>query len=211
MSDGQRIGAREARARAEVLKRELEPLCKQIELAGSLRRGKPDVGDVEIVALPQDAPSMLARLDKLVAAGSIHKARYSDGKTRWGQKYRGLIIDGLRVEVFLADVHNWGFILWLRTGPGDANEWVMRQCLYQRAPYRAVEGYWRVTLEGGEPGPKIHVPDEKEMFRLLGIKILISPGSRRLETYAKLMHQVTWAQNVTVVDEPPPSTQTALF
>ena len=39
---------------AEKVKAELAPHCERIEIAGSLRRKKEFVGDIEIVAIPKD-------------------------------------------------------------------------------------------------------------------------------------------------------------
>jgi len=214
VSDGVRIKASDARGRADTIKQALEDLCDRIVIAGSMRRGKEDVGDVEIVALPHRAPELLARLDALVAAGVITKARYGAGATRWGVKYRGLMFEGLRIEVFLADQHNEGYILWLRTGPGDANQYVMQECIRQSAPYRAEGGYWRVKGDGDNPEPeakRISVPDEKEMFRLLGMA-WVAPAERTLAMYRQMMRNVSWAQQVTFVpDEPLVSVQSTMF
>lgn len=38
---------------AEGLIRQLLPGCERIEVAGSIRRGRPDVGDIELVAIPR--------------------------------------------------------------------------------------------------------------------------------------------------------------
>ena len=40
---------------AEKLKAELAPFCSRIEIAGSIRRKKPEVKDIEIVCVLKDA------------------------------------------------------------------------------------------------------------------------------------------------------------
>ena len=45
---------------AEEVRALLAPACERLEVAGSIRRRRPDVGDVELVAVPKTAP---ARLD----------------------------------------------------------------------------------------------------------------------------------------------------
>jgi len=44
----------EARKLAEQMVERLRPACDKIEIAGSVRRGKPEVKDIEIVCLPRD-------------------------------------------------------------------------------------------------------------------------------------------------------------
>ena len=161
----------------------IEDACQQVEIAGSIRRGKPDVKDAEVVVRPTHVGSFLARLDRLVVTNVIDKAQY-DGRHRWGEKYRGLMYHGLRIEVFLGDEHNFGYIYWLRTGPGDANEMVMRRVY--NAPFRFQSGYvWHGQR-------KLHVPDEREVFRLLGIPWQ-APEWRSPERYLKLIDPAKFA------------------
>jgi len=101
----------------------------RIEVAGSLRRCKINPKDGEIVVIP--TATLWPRLDELVKAGTLAKAKYGLKETfRWDGKnaaYRGVDVDGLKVEIFCAKPETWGYIYWLRTGPGDANQYVMRQ------------------------------------------------------------------------------------
>ena len=53
MSEGPRIPRARALMLAQGLIETLRPHCERIEIAGSLRRGKPDVGDIELVCIPK--------------------------------------------------------------------------------------------------------------------------------------------------------------
>ena len=44
---------RDAITLAEKIKAQLEPFSERIEIAGSIRRGRPEVGDVDLVILPK--------------------------------------------------------------------------------------------------------------------------------------------------------------
>lgn len=204
-----KYSAREVRPVAEYVVGDLSDLCATIEIAGSLRRGKPYVGDVEIVALPKRASELLARLDTWVATGKAWKAIYSNGTTRWGEKYRGLRLarSEFTVELFLADADNWGYVYWLRTGPGDANAYVMQQCIARHSPYRAVEGYWREV----ESGRRLRVAEEAELFRLLGMAY-VYPKDRTLDDYQRRMN-CRWVKDYTLVedDSAPTLAQGSLF
>ena len=210
MSDNKKVNAQEATEKVQIIREMLEDQCRQIVIAGSLRRGKALVGDAEIVALPKYAPNLLARLDRMVAEQLIVKAAYGEKRTtRWGEKYRGFVYQGLRIEVFIAEENNWGYQLWLRTGPGEANAWVMQQCISRYAPYRAVDGYWTDVASGR----RIRTRDEAEMFKLLGINYIVPPQLRTLALYAGLMRYPRWAKEVHYItqEEPPTSTQASLF
>src|SRR5688572_21978985 len=123
MSKGEPVYAPTARLRADELVQGLEPLCAAICVAGSLRRGKQEIGDVEIVAMPTNIPAFWAVVNDWVNKGRATKALYGTSY-RWGEKYRGIEYEGIRFEFFLADQNNWGYQLALRTGPADANEFV---------------------------------------------------------------------------------------
>lgn len=132
--------------------------------AGSLRRGRPTVGDVEHVVIPQLAPELehtlmgstptgrtlnlfLERSEFLARGSDVQKAVYSDGKHRWGPRYRGFVFEGVRHEVFLADARNHGAILTIRTGPAEFSERLVT-ILKQGGIYRQCEGYIRQVRNG---------------------------------------------------------------
>lgn len=77
--------------------------CERIELAGSLRRRKPTVGDIEIIAITTEA--LYAQLDDLLAAGKI---RHREPRRAWGQKLRSFLVDiaGVTVQVDLFLQHD---------------------------------------------------------------------------------------------------------
>lgn len=110
--------------------------CDRIEIGGSIRRGRADVKDAEIVCIPT-GKLLHELLDSMVAADDIEKAKYGEtGTTRWGEDYRGFIYKGLKIEVFMTTPDNWGYIYWLRTGPGDANTYIMKALGNLAAPIR---------------------------------------------------------------------------
>ena len=193
MSSDEKKPLREAEVVAERVCEMLRETVEWISPAGSVRREKNLVGDIEIVARTADARALLARMDKLVLDGVITKAKYGDS-TRWGDKYRGFMLMGFRVELFVGDKDNIGYIYWLRTGPGDANTFVMTRLAQLDSPYRANEGYW------WQDGKKLAIPTEKEMFRLLGME-WVRPSLRTADLYAHRMRgwqpvEVNFAEGV---------------
>lgn len=53
MSKGEKVELAAARRMADRLLALLAPACERIAIAGSIRRGVPLVGDIEIVAMPR--------------------------------------------------------------------------------------------------------------------------------------------------------------
>lgn len=203
MSTGEKKPLAEARAIAEEFVSLIAKDCDVVEIAGSCRRGKAMVGDIEIVARPKWR-QLHARLETMVFNGVASKAFYGvSNSNRWGEKYKGLMYKDVKIEVFTADVHNWGYVYWLRTGPAESNAWVMQRLLMGKSAYRAHEGYWRL----GER--KISVPDEHEMFRLLGMGY-IEPSSRTLDRYEAGMKWFKSVGDLTFVEDNSPK-QTGMF
>lgn len=173
----------------------IRPYCTRLEIAGSIRRGKPEVKDAELVAIP--GAGLLSFLDALVNQGRIQKAEYGESRShRWGPKYRGLIWQGLRVEIFLTDATSWGYIYWLRTGPGDGNQTLVTLLGTHKAPIRVREGQvwtsrnWTYNAKkkqwAGEDERQVQVPDEATWFALIGLPC-IPPGKRTDDLYEKLI------------------------
>ncbi|HRF96437.1 MAG TPA: hypothetical protein PLZ51_14625, partial [Aggregatilineales bacterium] len=73
----------------------------------------------------------------------------------------------------------------MRTGPGDANQWLMGVFHQYRAPFRVESGY--IWTKGNESNvQKLHIPNEQAWFGLLGIPF-IEPKDRSIETYQRLI------------------------
>lgn len=53
----------------------LRPRCKRIEIAGSLRRRREEIGDIEIVAEPNDYVLDLSREDGMTIVHATYKAQ----------------------------------------------------------------------------------------------------------------------------------------
>lgn len=140
----------------------IETHCERLEIAGSIRRGKSSVHDAEVVIMPNR--HLFAVLDMMVIGKDIRKARYGEKQLpRWGDRYRGLVYHGLLIELFFAHENNWGYTLWLRTGPGDANKWLMNHLIAVNAPVRARNGEW---WHGDQ---QLAIPTERDLFALLGL------------------------------------------
>ncbi len=176
----------------------LHPACERIKVAGSIRRERPEVKDAELVAISRGR-DLHALTEKLVQYGVIEKALYgATGQTRWGNEYRGLMYKGLKVELFMADADNWGNQYWLRTGPGDANTYVMKWLAWKNAPVRFQDGYvwwsaagWQKVRRGksevwaANDRQKLRLAEETDVFSALGIPFV--PAALRSETQYRVL------------------------
>lgn len=158
----------------------LAPACKRIEIAGSIRRLKPEPKDVEIVFIPrtQDVQIDLFGgcetislvddvLNNLMDAG---KLRPDQATKRWGPKYKRLIhvASQIVIELFAAEADNWGYILALRTGPADFNHMLVtpRWQGGMLPPYLTLASGYVMRTENQEI---IRVTSEMSFFDMLGI------------------------------------------
>lgn len=129
-------------AKADEFLELIRPYCKRAVIAGSLRRGREDVADIEIVAEPlrenRPEPDGLFEMKdnhvdllhefclKLKAEGEIEDRLASNGNGAFGQKFKRCLYRGFPLDLFCVhDPRFWGYLLALRTGPRALNEQLM--------------------------------------------------------------------------------------
>lgn len=103
----------------------LEAGTTRIALAGSLRRGKALVGDLEILAIPGRGENLLGEpgesaLDPILGR-LLEQGRLTRGRCN-GARYKqfGVVeIRGLMLDLFLTTPECWGVLWAIRTGPED--------------------------------------------------------------------------------------------
>ena len=131
---------------AEWLVDELRPGCERIEIAGSIRRGKLDVKDIEIVAIPilkPPRPEFGKPVDKTPLDGILRQLVEPDGMlkpVKGGDKFKQFEIRRLaefgiaeplypfKLDLFLVTPPSqWGVEFMIRTGPSDFSQWMVTQ------------------------------------------------------------------------------------
>lgn len=173
----------QAKALAEALVVELAPYCKCIEIAGSIRRGKEEVKDIEIVAIPKinvlydlfsNPYDAVSAVDGILAEWQDER-RIDVGKDGPRQKRLWLISEAIAVDLFLVrPPAQWGVIFALRTGPAEFSKW-----LATRQPWGALPP--GVKMERGalwRNGAIVETPTEKSFFEALGLP-WVKPSKRR--------------------------------
>jgi len=162
----------------------LKPSCERIEIAGSIRRERPLVGDIELVAIPRfeerDRPAQGTlfgpeRPSRKERASLLWDAVDALGVTctKRGPVYRQFQWRGVRVDVYTCERGNWGWILFHRTGPGYLRAKI--GSMFVDRGYAAVDGWiWDAR---GLSIDRVPTPEEADVFRLLGIPEL--PPDRR--------------------------------
>lgn len=154
------------------------------EFAGSVRRQRPECGDVEHVVIPkftekevsffgepelQSAVTLRARA--LLSDGVLEKKEYGeDGRTKMGEKALGLVFHGVPHEIYCATPDNCGAILAIRTGPADFSRQLVTDL--RKYGYRMEDG----SLRHGEK--IVPCPTEDVIFAAAGFSKVIPPEAR---------------------------------
>lgn len=179
-----KIPLADAERHAASLVAAIESACERIAVAGSIRRRKPEVGDIEIVAIPAkgrdlfgdpDGSLLDARLERLARDGILVPLK-------GGDYYKQFSVPevGCNLDLFLCSRDTWGVNFTLRTGSAAFS-------------HRLVTPRDRYT-SGGERGllpshlrfkdsriwhgdAPLDTPEESDVFRALGV-MWLSPEGR---------------------------------
>lgn len=165
----------------------LDPACERLRVAGSLRRGRPVVGDVELVFIPRhtiedDPADMFAKrrvdhaeraIEELLARGVLAKRLDVNGRESWGPKNKLAthVATGMPVDLFTATAANWWNYLVCRTGPAESNMQIAQAALakgWQWHPYGSgfsCGGRDDVDYE------RHNVNSEAEVFEFVGLPL----------------------------------------
>lgn len=196
MSDGPKHPYREALEAAEAFKALFPPACYSAwEFAGSLRRHRSEVGDLDHVvvpnfgdivagntlfAVPERANLLWHHLNAMVKGHVVDKDLRGGAGPCWGEKHRSIRHGKYKHEIYLADVDNWGSVLAIRTGPGEFSRMLVTQ-LAAGGVYRQQDGY--VVDRDGQ---RVPVPTEEDYFRVCGVTYQ-KPHTRDVGSFAKVL------------------------
>lgn len=98
-----------ARKIAEEVMQKLAPYCEKIEIAGSIRRCRPLVNDIDLVAIPSNQGHFAYQLHQL---GHLKMD---------GQKIIRVQMPEITLDVYVATPETWATLLLIRTGSKEHN------------------------------------------------------------------------------------------
>jgi len=165
---------------AEAYREMMLPYCDRAMVAGSIRRWKPEVKDIEIVCAPKLVPG--ADPEKLFGEGLRNRLYEwaldsgivwikpaTDDIIEWPIKpdaryWRGVITagqDSVKLDVFLTTIENFGTTLLIRTGSSQFNQALMTHARMVHRPCADNRFH-----NGGEP---VEFEEEYDVFDFLGL------------------------------------------
>ncbi|MEQ1888344.1 MAG: hypothetical protein ABL951_04080 [Alphaproteobacteria bacterium] len=158
----------------------LAPHCEfeRCRIAGSIRRGKADVGDIEIVCLPKKEPEMTADMfptatGKMVSTAQFHSivqalVKTPDVGNPNGRNMRFEMHEGIKLDLFMPQAKDYFRIFAMRTGSADYSHKVIATA-WVRMGYHGSEN----GLQKQEGLTTIAAPawqSEHEFFEWLGLQ-----------------------------------------
>lgn len=139
----------------EVVKR-LEPYCKKIAVAGSIRRRCPWVNDIDIVLVPSDPWNLKNEILYLCRPLSPEAD---------GPKSMRIRIGAVQVDIYFADETTWATLLLIRTGSKESN---IRLCSLAKRQgcHLAASGDGLFEIKTGK---RVAGDSEESIYQALGL------------------------------------------
>lgn len=158
----------------------LKPYCEpeRLIVAGSLRRRRTEVGDVELLFIPdlvEERDGLFdrltvsvvdAKLEEMLSDGRLTKRKNINGSETWGPKNKLAlhVASGIPVDLFATTQECFFMSLVIRTGPKDFN---LR--LIESAAKRGLKLHAYGVFERLATGKKIVPQTEREVFEIAGL------------------------------------------
>jgi DNA polymerase/3'-5' exonuclease PolX len=171
---------------AQVMIAELRPFVERIEVVGSVRRRKAEVGDVELLFIPKlqdDQSDMFTRtkldlasehLDHLKSVGALAKRKNIAGyDAGWGPKNKLAVFAGMPLDLFSTTGENWFVSLVIRTGGKENN---LKLTTGAQKLNRTLHAYG-AGVEDRKTGIVTPALSERQVFELCGCEY-VEPQDR---------------------------------
>lgn len=186
-----KIELHEAESIANKVRSYISIVMDRVEVAGSIRRQKDVVGDIEICGIPGDREKLI----KLLGDIGQHIKPGVPGIVPWEPKttakyLRVRLQEGMNLDVFLATPQNWGGLFMMRTGSGaspDGNPFHgFVPAIFQR--WKKLSGGGRMTdaMPTMPTGEQLWVHEEQDFFDLLEMNFV--PPEQRVTKGAIKKH-----------------------
>jgi len=141
-----------AKVIANTVVKALEPYCDKIQVAGSIRRQKPVVNDIDLVLILRDQWNLDLALMRM---GNYKMS---------GKKIARIEMDSIPLDVYFATAETFPTLLLIRTGSKENNI---------RLATLAKKRGWRLAASGGglfnEHGERIAGDTEESIYQALGL------------------------------------------
>lgn len=161
-----------ARRCADRILERLGPFADRIEVAGSIRRRRPEVGDVDLVAIPKLAVSRDLLGAETVSGNFLaEEVQAWCAKSAWkfrtaGAEYMSWTAGEaqIQVDLWMTTEAAFGSVLLCRTGSAAHNTWLATRALEMNAKWHPHRGLYH--------GLRCIGKTEEEIYTTLGLPFL---------------------------------------
>lgn len=149
----------------------LLPLCKRLAVAGSIRRGKSEIGDIELIAIPLPHLDMFNQEIPDDHALNYYEWRELGHIVKNGNKYKQIeLYQGINLDLFIVTrPAQFGVQFLIRTGPAEFSKRFVTQKKYGGmlpSNFRVQDGaIW-------SNNHVIETPEEIDVFNLIGVPFI---------------------------------------
>lgn len=171
-----KMALKDAQNLAQELVDRLRFFCDRIEIAGSVRRQKPEVGDIEIIAIPHPEHDFFGELTGDHALNGVDWSAFGI-LVKGGNKYKQIALtEGINLDLFICTPPaQFGVLSIIRTGPAEYSQrFVTRKQQGGMLPSNMKVKDGAIWL-GGE---MIHTPEEADVYKLIGAEY-VEPQNRK--------------------------------
>lgn len=179
-----------ARKCAERLVERLTPHCSRIEIAGSIRRGKAECADIDLVVIPslheeRDIFGTVVRRVNLAWKAVDEWATAEKWAVRQaGAEIVSFVARDVQVDIFWTEPDRWGTTLLCRTGSKEHNIWLCNRAVAAGGKWHPNTGLWLNHRRISDTEEAIYaalrldfMPPEKREAHLLPHASLCRPGA----------------------------------
>jgi DNA polymerase/3'-5' exonuclease PolX len=175
----------------------IQPACSRVRIAGSLRRHKRDIGDIEVCCIPAAHSDMFDApvYDAFEVKKLLRQAGYRFEVA--GELYIKAFAGGVQHDIFLTTPEKWGVIFMQRTGCAEFST----KMVTQRNKGGVLPSHLRVKdgrVWSGEQA--LDTPEEVDYFGLTWLK-WIEPEDRTSEEAQRLTIRLRRGGGVTLKDK----------
>jgi len=176
----------------------LAPFCERLEIVGSIRRGLPQVNDVDIVCIPKltETKYLLGAVagrdnhlfnflqgyikDRNPLNSPGREPRFLSGGEKEGKQIM-LQLPKCQLDLWFADRSTLATRVLCRTGSKEHNIWFADRATFRGLHWNPYEGLSRLANNPSEPsvGSHIDTPTEADLYAALGLAF-IAPRNREL-------------------------------
>lgn len=171
---------KDARSIGDEVVEALRPYCERVELAGSVRRLKAEVKDIEVVCVPRMTPQLdlwgnqVGTVSALDYSNSWHADVGVFSMAKNGKRYKQAVLAAngkgmIKLDLFLAiEPAQWGVAMVIRTGPAEFSKW----CVTKRAKGGGMPtGFYEEGLAVWPEGEKkpLRMDEEIDYLDFLGM------------------------------------------